>query len=161
MSIDTSSPIARIAGEDLPKRWAVETRGFRHDADVLRFVVNALQSLVYETLAASNGADAMQLVREGTAIDLLLTDLILPAGMNGRETAENVQKEVPEMGLLYMSGYSEDADFREGKHGIHTRPLKKAFGHEELAREVRFALDKVQVREKSRSGDILDASSLW
>ena len=70
------------------------------DALVRNFVTSQLNSLGYTTLVASNAAEALALIEQGAALDLLFTDVIMPGAMNGRQLAEEVVKRRPAVNYL-------------------------------------------------------------
>ncbi len=76
-------------------------------------------------------------------VDLLLVDLILPDGMNGRDLALEVQKRKPGVRVLFMSGHANHAIMHHGRldQGIHF--LEKPFRKNELSQKVREALDAI------------------
>ena len=78
------------------------------DEDAVRGLMHEiLRGLGYRVQVARDGAEALALSqRHPDAIDLLLTDLIMP-GMDGRELAARLQAARPEMQVLFMSGYAE------------------------------------------------------
>jgi CheY-like chemotaxis protein len=75
-------------------------------------------------------------------IDLLLTDVVLPKGMNGPELAREARARRPGMKVLYMSGYPRAAIFRNGALDADTHLLSKPFAKSELARMVRGVMDE-------------------
>ena len=84
-----------------------------------------LESLEVQVRVASTPSDALEIVREGGhAIDVLLTDVVMPE-MNGRRLAEEVREVSPDVKVLYMSGYSDD-HLAEGL-GESARFLRKPF----------------------------------
>ena len=95
----------------------------------------------YRVLSAMDGDGALQVAKahEGP-IHLLVTDVIMPR-MSGRALADLLQSSRPEMRVLFVSGYTDDAIVRHGvlAEGIHF--LSKPFGMEALARKVRAILD--------------------
>ena len=95
----------------------------------------------YKILEAEDGAAALQIVDgyHGT-IDLLLTDVIMP-GMNGRELAPNIAKLLPEIRVLYMSGYTENAIGHDGTLDAGVNLLQKPFSLPALKDRVREVLD--------------------
>ncbi len=100
-----------------------------------------LETQGYKILEAEDGAAALQIVDgyQGT-IDLLLTDVIMP-GMNGRELATNIAKLLPEIRVLYMSGYTENAIGHDGTLDAGVNLLQKPFSLPALKDRVREVLD--------------------
>jgi PAS domain S-box-containing protein len=107
---------------------------------VLKVARRSLQQAGFKVFDATNGADALALCRaEQGAIDLLVTDVIMP-GMNGRELAQEMTAEYPEIKVLYVSGYAGDALTRVG--GVeNVDMLEKPFTPEAIVRRVRAVLD--------------------
>src|ERR1035437_600429 len=100
-----------------------------------------LETQGYKILEAEDGAAALQIVvgYQGT-IDLLLTDVIMP-GMNGRVLATNIAKLVPDIRVLYMSGYTENAIGHDGTLDAGVNLLQKPFSLPALKDRVREVLD--------------------
>src|SRR5207244_7878357 len=91
---------------------------------------------------AIQGDDALLLCGEhGSGIDLLLTDVVMPV-MSGPELAERAVALRPEMKVLYMSGYTDDAMIRKDAHNIAIDFLPKPFTPMILTQTVRDALGK-------------------
>jgi CheY-like chemotaxis protein len=75
------------------------------DDDVVRaHVIGPLESLGYKVIAASNAAQALELVNSGTAFDLLFTDIVMPGAMNGRQLAQKVAELRRPLGCSTHSG---------------------------------------------------------
>ena len=92
--------------------------------------------------AAQNGADAILGCREYRgSIDLMVTDVVMP-GMSGRELAGHLAPVRPEMKVLYMSGYTDDAIIHHGILEEGVSFIQKPFSMGKLARKVREVLDK-------------------
>src|ERR1700730_11267364 len=85
------------------------------DALVREYVVTQISSLGYDTLAASNGAEALAIIDGPERIDLLLTDVIIPGGMNGRQLAIAAEMRRPGLKVLFTSGYTENAIVHHGR----------------------------------------------
>lgn len=76
---------------------------------VRAITVRALAQLGYQTLEASNGQEALSVIeRHAGAIDLLLTDVVMPQ-MSGKELTERVRAVRPQIKVLYTSGYTDNA----------------------------------------------------
>jgi PAS domain S-box-containing protein len=110
------------------------------DRLVRHYVAEQLQSLGYRVLLAEHGAAALPMLQGDDAIDLLLTDVIMP-GMSGRELADAARAMRPGLKVLYCSGYSEDAIIHQGRLDPGVQLLAKPFRRGELARRVREVLD--------------------
>ena len=91
---------------------------------------------------AASGAEALALAeRHEGPIHLLLTDVVMPE-MNGRELARHLASLRPEVRVLYMSGYADEAIARHGVLDPGTAFLQKPFTPDGLARKVREVLDQ-------------------
>ena len=94
----------------------------------------------YEVLEACDGVEAVSICeRVDCAIDLLVTDVVMPQ-MSGRELAEQLAVSRPEMRVLYMSGYTDDAIVRHGIGDGSANFIQKPFTPETLAHKVREVL---------------------
>jgi PAS domain S-box-containing protein len=111
------------------------------ETNLRRLARQYLETQGYKILEAEDGAAALQIVdgHKG-AIDLLLTDVIMP-GMNGRELATQVGKLLPDVRVLYMSGYTEDAIGHDGTLDAGINLLQKPFSLPALKDRVRELLD--------------------
>jgi PAS domain S-box-containing protein len=98
----------------------------------------------YTVLEAADGPAALALVDRGSGgghVDLLLTDVIMP-GMSGRELAGELQARRPDLRVLYMSGYTDDAVVRHGMLEPGLAYLEKPFRPATLLRKVREVLQQ-------------------
>jgi PAS domain S-box-containing protein len=110
------------------------------DASVRAMIARVLRSAGYTVLVASGGADATRIANDWRGrIDALLTDVVMP-GSNGRETAEALLRTRPELKVLYVSGYTDDAVVRGGVERATVDFLQKPFTPSELVRKVREVL---------------------
>jgi len=113
------------------------------DPSVLRLTSEALTRRGYRVLTASGWLDALDVVSRSTAaIDLVLTDIIMP-GMGGRVLGERIRLLRPNVRVLYMSGYPDDtfSDAVGGTKQPVLTLLEKPFTAERLAVKIREALD--------------------
>src|SRR5262249_38149033 len=76
------------------------------DEGVRRFVDRVLREAGYSTMVAADGPQALALMTEGHAFDLLVTDVMLP-GMHGGELARCMRARDPDLEVLYLTGYSD------------------------------------------------------
>ena len=98
------------------------------EADVRTVVRDILSDLGYAVLAAENGLDGLHLVASDARIDLLLTDIGLPGGINGRQLAEAARRRRPGLKVLFITGYAEnmiteDRPLEEGMQ-VMTKPFR-------------------------------------
>jgi two-component system, cell cycle sensor histidine kinase and response regulator CckA len=99
-----------------------------------------LQERGYRVLTAGNGIDALEVSRAHAGkIDLLITDVIMP-GMGGRDLAVRLEGERPDLRVLYVSGYTDDAIVHHGVLSADLAFMQKPFTSEGLARKVRELL---------------------
>jgi PAS domain S-box-containing protein len=107
---------------------------------VRTLIVSLLERSGYEVLAASSGTEAIDLARSHEGLlDLLITDVVMPR-MSGRELTRRIRDERPEIGVLYVSGYTADEFVRRGVPEPDAPFLQKPFTIEELELAVHEAL---------------------
>jgi two-component system, cell cycle sensor histidine kinase and response regulator CckA len=109
------------------------------DAGVRELVRVMLEANGYEVLAVEDAAEAARRCAS-EHVDLLLTDVVMP-GVNGRALAERLGALAPDMRVLFMSGYSDEAVHRHGQITASAAFLEKPFTERALARKVREVLD--------------------
>jgi len=108
--------------------------------NVRKTVIRQLHDLGYDTVEAPSGAAALQLVRDGTPFDLLLTDVIMPGGITGYQLADELRQARGDLKVLFTSGYTELAaagDFASRNDMLLSKPYRK----QDLGRAVRAVLD--------------------
>ncbi len=124
-----------------PVEGGQETVLVVEDEPAIRGVIRRLLEMsAYTVLDAGTPAEALELAGSyEQAIDLLLTDVVLP-GMSGRELAEQLQVRRPGLTVLYMSGYTDDAVVHQGRLDPDTAFLQKPFAPDALLRRIREVL---------------------
>jgi two-component system CheB/CheR fusion protein len=113
------------------------------NAALRRVVTRQLGELGYRVLAAENAAAGLELL-DRQSIDLLLTDIVMPGGINGRELARRARQRWPGIKIVFTSGFSEARlNGDAGALAACTPLLSKPYRKEDLASAAREALDRV------------------
>ena len=126
-----------------PMPRGTETVLLVEDEDAVRALGRHVLAMCgYTVLEAGNGREAVE-AADGHAgpIHLLVTDVVMPGGMGGRQVAEAVVARHPEAKVLFTSGYTDDAVVRHGVLDEGTHFLQKPFTPAALAQKVRDVLD--------------------
>ena len=138
---DAAESVAGSEARELPFGGS-ETILLVEDEEAVRALASRiLQGRGYRVLECARPEDALHIAEHHQEpIDLLLTDVVLPK-MSGRKIAEHLTALRPNMKVLYMSGYTDDAVVRNGVLESNTAFLQKPFTPSGLARKVREVLD--------------------
>src|SRR3984957_7977183 len=138
---DTKTP-AIGEGNRLSRWTGAETILVVEDDDKLReYASEVLEELGYRVMRASNGVAALEILSGKDPIDLLLTDVVMPGGVNGRQLADAAVGQRPGLRVLYMTGYTRNAIVHQGRLDLGVSMISKPFSFEELASKVRQVLD--------------------
>ena len=140
---DQAHAAAEAAEPTIPTSGGSETILLVEDEAQLRLVARrTLERFGYTVLEAVSGAAALEVWREQNgAVDLLVTDMVMPGGVSGPELAERLLAEKPEQKIIFMSGYASDAARRGMKVPVGMKILQKPFTNFRLLQEVRDCLD--------------------
>jgi CheY-like chemotaxis protein len=112
------------------------------EESVCAFVVEVLRSRGYSVHAARSGIEALAMWPQiKSKVDLLLTDLVMPGGVMGRELAERLQETNPKLKVIYSSGYSPGMASRDLKLLEGRNFLPKPYEPAQLLQVVRECLD--------------------
>ncbi|KAF0675021.1 PAS domain-containing protein [Profundibacterium mesophilum] len=107
-----------------------------------------LTELGYAVTEAQNADAAMALMEQGLRIDLLLTDAVMPGRLSSREMAEAARRLMPELAVLFSSGYACDVIVHDGRLDEGVNLLPKPYDRDTLARRVRDVIEETrQARE--------------
>jgi CheY-like chemotaxis protein len=129
---------AAAAQPALPRALGGETVLVVDDEATIRMLVaEVLSDLGYATIDAADGPSGLAVLQSGRRIDILVSDVGLPGGMNGRELADAARVLRPDLPVLFITGYAEHAVIGHGhlRPGMHV--LTKPFTIDALARRVR------------------------
>ena len=137
---EKATPIRRVMDDTAELRGS-ETILLVEDEQVVRTLVQEmLERNGYRVVAAESPAHALELAgAHDGEMDLLLTDVVMP-GMSGRDLADLLVAERPELRVLYASGYTRDAISSQGVLDAGTAFLEKPFTSAALGRAVRDVL---------------------
>ena len=145
----------RLTGQHEIPAWSARERGapapesaggnervlvVEDDPQVNKLAVETLEERGYRVLSAPDGPTALRLL-DAAPIDLLLTDVVLPNGMNGRQLSEEVLRRRPAVKVLFVTGYTRNAIIHHGRLDPDIDLLTKPFTADALTRKIRQILD--------------------
>jgi len=138
---DSSAPADETqiaASEPIPLSSRGETILLVDDEPLVRMLAaEQLEDLGYHVIEAEDGPSALRLLAGGDPISLLITDVGLPGGMNGRQLAETVRETLPDLEILFITGYAENAVFNHGHLAPGMHVMTKPFQMDSFARRVK------------------------
>jgi signal transduction histidine kinase len=107
------------------------------EPSIRMLITDVLSDTGYSVLEASDGPAGLRVLQSAARIDLLITDVGLPGGMNGRQVADAARTLRPDLRVLFITGYAENALMGHGhlEKGMHV--LAKPFEVERLAIKIR------------------------
>jgi PAS domain S-box-containing protein len=126
---------------DVPRAEPGETVLVVDDEPAVRMLVTeVLEDLRYAAIEAEDGPSGLKILRSKARIDLLISDVGLPAGMNGRQMADAGRVDRPDLKVLFITGYAENAVVGNGhlRPGMHV--LTKPFAMDALAARIKDVL---------------------
>jgi PAS domain S-box-containing protein len=135
-------------GEDQPIELGEEHRAehgevvlvVEDETAVRALVVDVLQELGYHALEAVDGPSGLKLLQSNRRIDLLITDIGLP-GLNGRQLADAARERRPDLKVLFMTGYAENATIANGFLDPGMEMMTKPFAIEMMATRIRAIIE--------------------
>ena len=131
---------AELAPElaDAPRAKEGQTVLVVDDEPTVRMLVTeVLEDLGYRAIEAADGAAGLQVLQSNVRIDLLVTDVGLPGGMNGRQVADAARMARPDLKVLFITGYAENAVLSHGHLDPGMHVLTKPFAMEALANRIK------------------------
>ena len=112
------------------------------DEDAVRdLVVEILQEMGYRAVEAVDGPSGLKLLQSTMRLDLLVTDIGLP-GLNGRQLADAAREHRPELKVLFMTGYAENATIANGFLEPGMQMITKPFAVDGLVSKIRDMIEK-------------------
>ena len=121
------------------------------DDNVRATVVEMMGELGYRVLKASDAASALAIVESGLAIDMLFTDVVMPGTLRSPELARKARERLPNIAVLFTSGYTENAIVHGGRLDAGVELIGKPYTREALARKVRHVLSNCKQRAQPMS----------
>ncbi|PDT27214.1 hypothetical protein CO660_24355 [Rhizobium sp. L9] len=129
------------AADNLPATGGTETILVAEDDEGVRAtVVEMLSDLGYYVLKAKDAQSALTVIESGAHIDLLFTDVVMPGPLRSPELARMARQRLPDIAVLYTSGYTENSIVHGGRLDPGLELLSKPYTREELARKIRQVL---------------------
>ena len=92
-------------------------------------------------LEARDGRAALEILARAGRIDLLITDVGLPGGMNGRQLADAAREQRPDLKILFITGYAENAAVGAGQLAPGMAVMVKPFAMAALSAKIRSVLE--------------------
>jgi len=111
------------------------------DEDVRANTTTMLRELGYGVLEASDGPAALRIIEGRPDVDLLFTDIGLPNGLNGRQLSDEARLQMPELKVLFTSGYARSAIVHQGRLDPGVELLSKPFTLVQLSAKIRQILN--------------------
>lgn len=116
------------------------------EPELLEIAVAYLRRLgIQSTYEARNGAAALDIVRAHPEIELVITDVIMPGGINGAELVEHIRQYLPAVKVIYSSGFPADALAERSGTAIDGHLLRKPYQRAEFEAAVRHVLESTSV----------------
>ena len=133
----------RAPRREAPRAERGETVLIVDDEPTVRMLVTeVLEDLGYTAIEAADGAAGLRVLQSDARIDLLVTDVGLPGGMNGRQMADAGRVLRPGLKVLFITGYAENAALGTGQLEPGTAVLTKPFVVEALALRIRRMIEQ-------------------
>ncbi|GHC78508.1 hybrid sensor histidine kinase/response regulator [Limoniibacter endophyticus] len=121
------------------------------DDEVRATVVELLTDLGYSVLKAVDAQSALNVIDSGMPIDLLFTDVVMPGTLKSPELARKARERLPNVAVLFTSGYTENSIVHGGRLDAGVELLSKPYSRDALARKVRHVLANQGQREQMQA----------
>jgi PAS domain S-box-containing protein len=120
------------------------------DEEVRNTVIDTLTDLGYRVLSAKDAQAGLNVVESGIAIDVIFTDVVMPGPLKSREMARRARERLPNLAVLFTSGYTENSIVHGGILDAGVELLSKPYTREALARRIRHVIsNQKQVEQAS------------
>lgn len=129
------------------------------DGEVRETVVAMLADLGYRVLQAEDAASALAVIQSGIAIDILFTDVVMPGTLKSPELARKAKERLPNIAVLFTSGYTENSIVHGGRLDAGVELLSKPYTREALARKFRHVLANRAQRSVAASKGVAEGAA--
>ncbi|WP_369062211.1 PAS domain-containing protein [Caulobacter sp. 73W] len=130
-----------VGHDQAPRADGGETVLIVDDEPTVRMLAaEVLSELGYTTIEAEDGKSGLAVLATNRRVDLLITDVGLPGGMNGRQVADAARVARPDLKVLFITGYAENAVLSHGHLDPGMQVMTKPFATDELGRKVKAML---------------------
>ncbi|HEY2707900.1 MAG TPA: PAS domain S-box protein [Caulobacteraceae bacterium] len=106
---------------------------------VRMLIADTLAELGYQAIEAGDAASGLRVLESDARIDLLITDVGLPGSMNGKQMTDLARQTRPDLKVLFVTGYAENATISSSEVGMHV--LSKPFAMDKLAARIKTIID--------------------
>ena len=138
--IESPLPAARPLPDSPPRSCEGRVLVVEDEAAVRRATCRILEQAGFEVLAARSGAEALDIVA-GREVDVVVSDVVMPGGLNGADLAEGLRTTHPELGVVLVTGYGRDHLDRFGNLPDGIQLLQKPYASGLLVQAVRRGLE--------------------
>ena len=112
------------------------------DEPAIRMIITeVLTEAGYRVTEATDGPSGLRIIQTGGRVDLLITDVGLPNGLNGRQVADAARGVNPKLKVLFITGFAENAAIGNGHLEAGMSVITKPFVNAELVNKVRQIID--------------------
>ena len=131
------------APRELPRAEAGETVLVVDDEPTVRMLVgDTLAELGYQAIEAADATSGLKVLESDVKIDLLISDIGLPGGMNGKQMADKARLRRPDLKILFITGYAENAAVANGHLEPGMQVMSKPFPMDKLAARIRSIIEE-------------------
>jgi CheY-like chemotaxis protein len=142
-------PRIHLAEEELPIKHIADIKGgnesilvVEDDMAVQKAVKDTLLTLGYQVECASDAQSALNIIEQGRTFDLLFTDVVMPGPLKSSEMAKIAKEKLPDLVVLFTSGYTQNAIVHGGKLDAGVELINKPYRYADLARKIRMVIEK-------------------
>jgi DNA-binding NtrC family response regulator len=138
----TAEPADEAETAELPRAEKGETVLVVDDEPSIRMLIgDTLSELGYRAIEVADAASGLKVLESDVNIDLLVTDVALSGGMNGKDMADAARAKRPKLKVLFITGYAENAAITNGHLEPRTEVMSKPFAMDKLAARIRSMIE--------------------